>query len=307
MIKIEQIILFLEELNLNYKYNGSRVKDEFIEGFCALSDLKKKCITWIKDIKKYDITGIDTELDLLIITNFLQEDKTKENYRIIECDNPKAVYFEILSHFFVYPKAAKIESDSVIETENIGKNVSIGHHCYIGKDVTIGDNVIIKNNVVIECPTQIGNNTIIWSGVVIGTDGFGYYQKDDEINYKVPHFGGVKIGESVEIGANTCIDRGTIADTIIGDNVKIDNLCHIGHNVKIENNAMLATSVTLGGSSVIGENVYLALGVIILNQITVEKNAFINTGAVVMTNVQENKVVFGNPARVLRDNKVLSK
>ena len=187
--------------------------------------------------------------------------------------------------------------------EFIGKYVAIGHHCYIGKEVVLGDNVIIKNNVVIECPAQIGNNTIIWSGVVIGTDGYGYFKKEDGINYKVPHFGGVIIGKNCEIGANTCIDRGTLADTVIGDNVKIDNLCHIAHNVNIEDNVMITASVVLAGSSTVKEKVYIAPGAIILNQLTVDKNAFVTVGAVAMKNVHENTVVFGNPARVLRDSK----
>jgi UDP-3-O-[3-hydroxymyristoyl] glucosamine N-acyltransferase len=300
MIKFEDIFSFLHELGSEYKYTGSR--NGSIEGFCALSALKKECITWIRDINKYDITNIDKNLDLLIITNFSKDEEPIDNYNIIECANPRALYFEILNHFFASSKETKIEPDSIIETEHIGKNVSIGHHCYICKDVIIGNNVIIKNNVVIECPTHIGDDTIIWSGVIIGTDGFGYYQKDDRKNCKIPHFGGIKIGKNVEIGANTCIDRGTLSDTIIGNNVKIDNLCQIAHNVRIEDNVILTGCVGLGGSSFLKENVYVAPGASILEYITVEKDAFITVGSVVMRDVQENTVVYGNPARVLRKN-----
>jgi len=300
-LPIYEITKYLDKIKLAYQYTG--ISNLLIDNFCTLNEPKSNCITWIKKVDSYDFSNIDSKLELLFVTNYFDKKYLYDNFNIIECDNPKETFFEILNRFFVIPIEPKIESDSIVKTNNIGKNVSIGHHCYIGKDVTIGDNVIIKNNVIIECPTSIGDNTIIWSGVVIGTDGFGYFRKKDGINYKVPHFGGVKIGKNVEIGANTCIDRGTMTDTIIGNNVKIDNLCHIGHNDKIDDNVMIVASVTLGGSSVLKENVYVAPGSIVLNQITVEKDAFISTGAVVMKDVPENKVVFGNPARILRNNK----
>jgi len=297
---INEVTKYLDEIKINYQYTGNN--DLLIENFCTLSEPKSKCITWIKKVDNYDFTNIDNDLNMLFVTNYFENKDINDNYNIIQCDNPKETYFEILNHFFVIPGVVKIEPDSIVETKNIGEKVSIGHHCYICKDVVIGNNVIIKNNVVIECPTHIGDNTIIWSGVVIGTDGFGYYKKNDGINYKVPHFGGVKIGKNVEIGANTCIDRGTLSDTIIGDNVKIDDLSIIAHNVKIEDNVMITGLVALGGSSVLKENVYVAPCSIILNQITVNKNAFISVGAVVMKDVPENAVVFGNPARILRYN-----
>jgi UDP-3-O-[3-hydroxymyristoyl] glucosamine N-acyltransferase len=260
------------------------------------------CLTWIKNIDTYDFSNLGADLELVLVTNFFDNKEHLEKYNIIKCNNPKETFFEILNHFFVASKKPEIVLDSIVETQNIGKNVSIGHHCYICKDVIIGDNVIIKNNVIIECPVDIGDNTIIWSGAVIGTDGYGYYKKHDGINYKVPHFGGVKIGKNVEIGANTCIDRGTLADTTIGNNVKIDNLCHIAHNVRIEDNVMIIAMSMLAGSSTIQENAYIAPGALIINQKTIGKDAFVGLGAVVIDNVPSGKAVFGVPARIFRDN-----
>jgi UDP-3-O-[3-hydroxymyristoyl] glucosamine N-acyltransferase len=236
-----------------------------------------------------------------LVTNYFDNREYRKKYNIIQCENPKETFFEILNRFFVIPKKAGIELDSIVETQNIGTDVSIGHHCYICKDAIIGNNVSIKNNVIIECPAEIGDNTIIWSGVVIGTDGYGYYKKDDGINYKVPHFGGVKIGRNVEIGANTCIDRGVLVDTVIGNNVKIDNLCHIAHNVLIEDNVMITAMSALSGSSTVKENAYIAPGTLVLNQKTVGKNAFVGIGSVVIKNVQNSKAVFGVPARVYKN------
>jgi UDP-3-O-[3-hydroxymyristoyl] glucosamine N-acyltransferase len=300
-LQIKEILDFLDEIHIGYQYNGP--PNLQIESFCALSEPRAHCITWIKNIDNYDFSAFNAELKLLLVVNFLDGGKYNlDMYNIIKCDNPRETFFEILNRFFVIAKNPEIEPDSIVETKIMGKDVSIGHHCYVCKDVIIGNNVTLKNNVIIECPVEIGDNTTIWSGVVIGTDGYGYYKKDNGINYKVPHFGGVRIGKNVEIGANTCIDRGTLADTTIGNNVKIDNLCHIAHNVRIEDNAMVIAMSMLAGSSIIRENAYIAPGALIINQKTVGKDAFVGLGAVVINNVPSGKAVFGVPARVFRDN-----
>jgi UDP-3-O-[3-hydroxymyristoyl] glucosamine N-acyltransferase len=299
-LHIKKILDFLNEMHIKCHYAG--LPDVQIESFCPLSSPKERCITWIKNIDTYDFSNLVTDSQLILVANFFYNREDLKNYNIIQCDNPRETFFEILNRFFAVAGKPGIAPDAVIETQNIGKNASIGHHCYICKDVIIGDNVSIKNNVTIECPADIGDNTIIWSGVVIGTDGYGYYKKHDGINYKVPHFGGVKIGRNVEIGANACIDRGTLADTVIGNNVKIDNLCHIAHNVQVEDNVLITGMSAVSGSSVIRENAYIAPGALIINQKTVGKDAFVGLGAVVINNVPPGKAVFGVPARVFRDN-----
>jgi UDP-3-O-[3-hydroxymyristoyl] glucosamine N-acyltransferase len=299
-LHINKILSFLDEIHIEYQYTG--LPDVYIEYFCPLSEPKAHSITWIKNAGTYDFSNLNTDLQLILVVNFSDNREDLEKYNIIKCNNPKETFFEILNRFFTVSKNPEIASDSIIEAEKTGKNISVGHHCYICKDVIIGNNVTIKNNVIIECPADIGDNTVIWSGVVIGTDGYGYYKKEDGINYKVPHFGGVKIGKNVEIGANTCIDRGTLADTVIGNNVKIDNLCHIGHNVQIEDNVMIIAMSMLAGSSVIRENAYIAPGSLIINQKTVGKDAYVGLGTVVINNVPPGKAVFGVPARVFRDN-----
>ena len=118
---------------------------------------------------------------------------------------------------------------------------------------------------------------------------------------KVPHWW-CKIGKNVEIGANTCIDRGTIDDTIIGNNVKIDNLCHIAHNVRLEDNVLVIALSLLGGSCIIKKDAYIAPCAAVMNQITIGENSLIGMGAVVTKNVEPNKVVAGVPAKVLRNN-----
>lgn len=294
MFSSKDICSYLGKNKYEYTFIGKEVD---IESFCSLGKTKKNAITWIKGGNPTELNRIENAETLLFIVDKQDAHIYGEEHHLILCNNPKEIYFSILREFFVIREEAVIQKDSFIETKRIGKNVSIGHRCYISKDVIIGNNVVIKNNVSIECPTVIGDNTIISSGVVIGTTGFGYYKKSDGMYEGVPHFGGVKIGDNVEIGANTCIDRGTLDDTIIGDNVKIDNLCHIGHNVVIEKNALVIALSLLGGSSKIEENAYIAPGAILKNQIVVGKNTIVGMGAVVTKDVENGQTVAGVPAK----------
>lgn len=299
-LSLDDILEFMKSNDYIYEYYGS--KQLKIEGFCSIKNCKRNSITWIKRFNNFDISLIDKTLNLLIVSERDISTELIDGYNVITCDYPKEVFFNILRNFFYIKEAAEISTNSVVLTKNFGKNVSIGSNCFIGEDVIIGDNVIIKHNVVIDGKAYIGSNTTIFSGVVIGSDGYGYYQDRNNNIINVPHFGGVTIGSGVDIGANTCIDKGTIDDTIIEDNVKIDNLCHIGHNVHIKKGSYIIASTVLGGSSTIEKGSYIAPGALIMNQITVGENSLVGMGAVVTKDVEANKVVVGIPAKAIRDN-----
>lgn len=302
-IKVKEILDYLSSTRLDHKYYGD--KQLTISDFCSINNLKSNSITWIKNIdtfENYKFTEIENIL--LISHGILNTDSYGKNINFITCNDPKEIFFSILKEFFKQREYKNyISPNSVVETASMGQDIYIGHGCYIGPEVTMGDNVIIKNNVSIEGKVKIGDNTIIHSGVVIGTDGYGYFQNSEGINLKVPHYGGVIIGRDVEIGANTCIDRGTLDDTIIGDNVKIDNLCHIAHNVVIKDNCSVIALSILGGSVVLEKDSYIAPGAIIKNQLTIGENSLVGLGAVVIKDVEKNKVVAGVPAKVIKENK----
>lgn len=288
-------------MELEYKYRGD---DQLvINDFCALNNLRDSSITWIKNIDNFKGCNFTNIKDILVVSNeILKDEINNKNINFIFCNNPKEVFFSILKEFFKQKEYNKyISPNSVVETTSIGESVYIGHNCYIGSGVIIGDNVVIKNHISIEGRVKIGNNTTIHSGVVIGTDGFGYFQNSDGKNIKVPHYGGVVIGKDVEIGANTCIDRGTLEDTIIGNNVKIDNLCHIAHNVIIKDNCSVIALSMLGGSVILEKDSYIAPGAIIKNQLTIGENSLVGLGAVVIKDVEKNKVVAGVPAKIIKE------
>jgi UDP-3-O-[3-hydroxymyristoyl] glucosamine N-acyltransferase len=157
----------------------------------------------------------------------------------------------------------------------IGKNVSIGAFSYIGEKCHIGDNTeihagvkvyqnvkigkncLIYANVVIREDVEIGDHVIIQPGAIIGADGFGFTRLQDGTPVKIPQKGKVIIGDYCEIGANTCIDRSTIEETVIGHYVKMDNLVQVGHNVKIGKGTAISALSGISGSAEIGENVIM--------------------------------------------------
>lgn len=298
MIGIKNILDFLETSNIKYRYFGD--ENLVIEKYASIENLSSNSISWIKDVNNIKLLSSEEIKDLLVVSNEFDNNAIKKT-NFIFCNNPKEVFFTILNHFFNSEKVNNyISPNSVIETANIGKNVYIGHNCYIGPDVKIDDNVKIKNNVSVEGKVTIGKNSIISSGAIIGSDGYGYFQNSEGKNVKVPHFGGVIIGDDVEIGANTCIDKGTLSDTKIGNNVKIDNLCHIAHNVIIEENVSVIALSMIAGSVRLKKNSYIAPSTSIRNQLTIGENSMVGLGAVVVKNVEDNVVVAGVPAKIIK-------
>lgn len=155
----------------------------------------------------------------------------------------------------------KIDSSAVIKANVyigknsiIGKNVVVYPGCYIGDNVTVDDNTILYSNVSVYDGVTIGQNSIIHAGVVIGSDGFGFANESDGSWVKMAHLGSVRVGNKVEIGSNTTIDRGFMEDTVIGNGVIIDNLVQVGHNVQIGDHTAIAGCVGIAGSVVIGKH-----------------------------------------------------
>ena len=176
----------------------------------------------------------------------------------------------------------------------------IGNNCSISGGVIIKDNVKIANNVVIEHDVEIGENTIIQSGAIIGSDGFGTIKENDR-HLNFPHIGKVVVGSDVWIGSNTTIDRGSIGDTVIGDNTKIDNLIQIAHNVKIGKSCLIASGTAIAGTSIIGNNVSIGGQVGIIGHLKIGDNCLIGAKSLVTKSFSENLFISGNPARLHKE------
>lgn len=176
----------------------------------------------------------------------------------------------------------------------IGDNAVIGANCSIGRGVTIGHNVIIGDNVSIQC-AHIGDNVVIHPGARIGSEGFGFLPREDGPQ-KIPQLGRVILQNGVEIGANSCVDRGTLDDTIIGENSKIDNLVQIGHNTKIGRNCQIAAKSGFAGSSEIGDNVLFGGRASIVNKAKLGDRCVVMACSIVSKSQKADTILAGNPA-----------
>ena len=184
------------------------------------------------------------------------------------------------------------------ENVKIGKNSSIGHNSIIESNVKIGNNCSIGSNVIIK-KTIMGNNVSILDGAIIGKKGFGFFPNKNK-NIRYPHIGMVIIGNNVEIGCNNTIDRGSLSNTIIGNNSFLDNQVHIAHNVKIGKNCIIAGQVGFAGSSSIGNNVMIGGQAGISGHIKIGNNVKIGGGSGVVKNIPDNAKVMGYPAKDIK-------
>lgn len=281
----------LQNIPINGKYE-IRYEREFETLGLTVSKPNKSYCTFL-DNEKY-VDCIDKNA-VQIITDKRLYPKIVENYGdskgICIVENPREIFFRMHN----YLEKATEYSRKRVQTE-IGKGCYISPLASIAKEnVYIGDNVTIEEFVVIRENTVIGENTIIRAGAKIGSQGFEFKRAGTEI-MSVCHLGGVKIGKSVEIQYNTCVDRAVYPwdDTVIGDFSKIDNLVHIGHAAKIDNNVMIVALSGIGGRTEIADNVWIGFGATVSNGLKVGKNSRANIGSVVTKDVNPGVDVTGN-------------
>ena len=168
----------------------------------------------------------------------------------------------------------------------IGENVTLFPGCVIGDDVFIGDDSILYPNVVLYANCVVGKRAVIHSGAVIGSDGFGF-AKDGELWIKIPQIGRVVIGDDVEIGANTSIDRGALDDTVIGNGVKLDNQIQIAHNVSIGDHSAMAGCVGVAGSTKIGRRCTVGGAGMIVGHLELADDVHVSAGTMVTKSLRK--------------------
>lgn len=181
----------------------------------------------------------------------------------------------------------RIHPTAVISpTAKIGRNAVIHAGVVIGDDVCIGDDALIYPNVTIYHDCHIGDRVVIHAGVVIGADGFGN-AKDGDVWIKIPQIGRVVMGHDVEVGANTCIDRGALDDTVIGNGVKIDDQIMIGHNCRIGNNTAIAACAGIAGSTIIGERCLIGGAAMFSGHIELTDDVYVSGGSAIIKNIKK--------------------
>ena len=248
----------------------------------------KKVLTFLNDEKYYKEIENNKSITCIITTDKVVQKIEKGKYGIIINKNPRKDFFElhnklVKEDFYFTKKENKISEKAIISKRaNIGEyNIIIEDDVIIESDVTIYENVTIKKGAIIRSGSRIGGN------------GFEFSRFGEEV-LSISFAGDVLIEENVEIQNNTCIDRGVFDRTYLGKNVKVDNLVHIAHDVKIGDNTLVVACTLIGGRTKIGKNSYLGPNCTVKNGLILGKNSKVSMGAVVTKNVKNNEVVTGN-------------
>jgi UDP-3-O-[3-hydroxymyristoyl] glucosamine N-acyltransferase len=238
---------------------------------------------------------------------------------VLTSDNPHEAFIKL--NYAMYTEI--LPEPQICATAVIAKTAKVGQHCYIGDHVVVGEHVVIGDNCRLEpncviyegCQlgdncrvgananimhAVIGNNVYIYGGARIGWDGFGFQTIMGQ-HKRIPQLGRVVIGNDVEIGANACVDRGALGDTVIGDGCRIDNMVQIAHNDKLGRGCILVAQVGVAGSCTFGDYVVCGGQVGIADHLNIGSQAQIGAQSGLMRDVEPGSVVMGSPAIGFRD------
>lgn len=289
---IKDIVNFLGEKVLSVEGEYESV---FIDNLADVSHVNETTLDWINPTKENkQAIAEGSKAQVLLVDKSIMPIAGKV---LIRVNNPKVALAEIGNHFFVEQPQVGIHPTAIVDPEaKIGKNVAIGAYCVIGK-VIIGDDCVLDSNVRVYDDTVMGKGCVIKAGAVLGGAGFGFETDENGNKFRFPQIGGLIIGNQVEIGANTCVDRGALSDTEIGDYTKINNLCHIAHNNKIGKNVIITGCVNISGSNVIEDDVWIAPNASIRGYVHLGKGCVVGMGAIVTKDIPAGETWVGNPAK----------
>ncbi len=288
--------------------------NEEVHKLSKIEEGEKGSLTFLSN-PKYQSYLYTTKASIAIVNkDFVLESKISTT--LIKVEDAYKAFSKLLEYYNqVKLDKSGIESPNFInDNVKIGKDVYIGALTYIGENVDIGNkvkiypNVFIGDNVIIQEGTiifagakiysesQIGKNCTIHSGVIIGSDGFGFVPDENGVYNKIPQIGNVIIEDNVDIGSGTTIDRATLGSTIIRKGVKLDNQIQIAHNVEVGENTVIAAQAGIAGSTKIGKSCQIGGQVGIVGHITIGNNVRIQAQSGIGRSLKDNEVVQGSPA-----------
>lgn len=282
-----------------------------ISGINSIRQARIGDLTFLSD-RRYNQFLETTGASAVLVTRNV----SKANRPIIQVDDPYAAMQQVLELDAlqplaagpgIHPTAVVDPSARIAETTTIGPNAVIGPNVeiesggtihagvFIGDSTKIGADALVYPNVTLRERIVIGDRCIIHAGAVIGADGFGFNNVDGR-HQKIPQTGTVRIGDDVEIGANTAIDRATFGETVIGTGTKVDNFVQIGHNCEIGNHCIVCGNAGIAGSTIIADHVVVGAGAGISGHIEIGAGAMIGGYSGVTRSLKPGEIVFGYPA-----------
>jgi UDP-3-O-[3-hydroxymyristoyl] glucosamine N-acyltransferase len=267
---------------------GELVGDPLLEiiGIAPLENAQSGHISFLSN-PRYQSQLQTTHAGCVIVSEAMREAAPKDVSLIVSA-NPYLYYARLTRMWrrqLTRGTAQGVHPSAVVDTmAHVDATAYVGPLCVVERGASIGAGSILKSRVTIGEDCFIGARCILHSGVVIGADGFGFAQ-NGECWEKIEQLGAVRIGDDVEIGANTCIDRGALQDTVIEDGVKLDNLIQIGHNVRIGRNTAMAGCVGVAGSATIGPNCTIGGGAVVLGHLTIAAGVNVSAATVVTKSI----------------------
>ncbi|WP_338981150.1 UDP-3-O-(3-hydroxymyristoyl)glucosamine N-acyltransferase [Fusobacterium nucleatum] len=301
-------------MNNIFKYNASNIDKNynfFINGVStALNPVDNTLIFINKNKNEYLEKLLVIKEAVIILLYDIEKEKISKilnSNLIIFSKNPRLEYarllHKILKEVGYYNTKNYYLKDGYYYGENLklGENIIIEPFVRIGNNVEIGNNTIIKSGTIINDNVKIGNDCYIRENSVIGGEGFGIETDTDGKTYRIPHIGGVEIGNNVEVGALTTVCSGTIEKTIIKDYVKIDDHVHVAHNVVLEEGVLIVAGTVIGGSTKIGKNSRTAPNTAIKNGLKIGSNVIMGMSARVNENLPDNIIVTNEKADTLEN------
>ncbi len=303
------------------RHVNGRVKGDgevTIMGVAPITSAQEGDLTFIRH-KKYIKQLKNCRASALIVQDEFSENIS--DFPLLVVENPELAFAKIAWLFYEKPSfPSVIHNTSIVHDSSriptscyigpfvhIGRETKIGQKTaimtgsYIGNNVIIGKECLIYPNVVIMDNCVLGNRVIIHAGVVVGSDGFGYVTDSEGCHIKIPQVGNVIIEDDVEIGANSTIDRATFGSTIIKKGTKIDNMVHIGHNVHVGENCIMAGQVGIAGSVKLGNNVVMAGQVGIADHVEIGDRVRIGAKSGVHSSIPSGTDAVGLPAKPVNE------
>jgi UDP-3-O-[3-hydroxymyristoyl] glucosamine N-acyltransferase len=297
-IKNSSVHKIISSIRYEYFWKGSI---QNFDGINSITHAKPHEISFCSYVGSKGMNLINSSKSSLIICSIKLKPLLKKNNKtMVFVEKPRLEFIRCMRFFLESSFTKSIHPSAVIETKKFGKDIHVGPNTFISKNVKLGKNVVIHGGCNILDNTIIGDDVIIQHGTIIGADGFGPERNEKNELESFLQFGGVTIGNNVEIGSNTSIMRGTLQNTSIDKGTKIGHLVNIGHNVIIKKNCFITSSSVLGGKSIIDNNCFIGINSTIKDGVHIKKNSYIGMGSVVINDVSSFSLIVGNPGKFIR-------
>ena len=287
-----------------YEVFGDPAEKTFVD-VRAVSDATESSLVWINPNRRDKQQLLESTRARIVICDKsldLTVDAVATKCFVV-VPRPKLAFIAVFEALFPRQHESGVHPSAVVHPEaEIADDVFIGPFTYVGRS-SIGAGSTIHGHCHIHDNVTIGRNVVVHAGCVIGAEGFGFERDEDGSVRKFPHIGGVVIEDDVELQVMTDVDRGALGDTVIRRGAKIDSFCHIGHNVEIGEDTLVAAQAMLGGSLKVGKRCWLGPATVFRDVLEVGDDAFVGLGALVVKDVGTGERVMGSPARPIAEYK----